>query len=314
MSARVLIAARQLQLDLDRFRDRFEEAGIEVETPEIVQGLSEEQLLPIIQDFDGMIAGDDEVTAAVLEAGQRLKVVAKWGVGVDAIDREAARRLGIEVSNTPDVFADEVADVTVCYLILLARRLHEIDRRVRQGEWPKVQGDSLRGKTLGIIGVGSIGGAVADRAAVMGLSLLGTDVREPDAALVERTRLRMVPLETLLTEADIVSLSAPLTPATRHVIDEDALARMKPGAWLINTARGPLVDESALVAALEAGHIGGAALDVFEQEPLPAASPLRGLPGVILGAHNASFTYQAVQRVNELVVDNLLAGLDRAAR
>ncbi|MEM7480883.1 MAG: phosphoglycerate dehydrogenase [Acidobacteriota bacterium] len=307
---RALILCLHLQRHLDRFRGLFDDHGIAVEAPEVEQQMLAAELLPIIGRFDGVIAGDDEFTAAVLESGRpRLRVVSKWGVGVDGIDREAARRLGIAVFNTPDAFADEVADVVIGYLVLLARRLHEIDRSVRQGGWSKPQGRSLRGKRLGVIGVGSIGRAVVRRGCAVGMEVCGFDTAEIDAEFRRETGLSVLSLDELLAESDFVSLHCPLTPATHHLIDRAALARMRPGAYLINTGRGPLVDEVAMAEALRSRHLAGAALDVFEQEPLPAGSPLRDLDGVILGSHNASNTLEAVQRVNRLSIDNLLRGL-----
>lgn len=310
MSTRALVTCLHLQRHLDRYEQRFRRHGIEVEAPEVMQQMREAELLPIIGRFDGMVAGDDEVTARVLEAGcPRLRVVAKWGIGVDGIDREAARRLGVAVYNTPGVFADEVADVVVGYLVSLARGLHAMDRSVRAGGWLKPQGVSLRGKRLGVVGVGSIGAAVVRRGHTLGLEVVGHDAVEVDAELRRATGLAMVGLDELLATSDFISLCCPLTPETRHLIDASALSRTKPGVFLINTARGGLVAEPALVAALTAGRLGGAALDVFESEPLPDDSPLRGFNSVIFGTHNASNTLEAVLRVNEMAIANLLRGL-----
>ena len=160
MKWRVLITCPHLQKTIEPYRSLFAERDIEVEVPPLLQQLNEAELLEIIDRFDGVIAGDDFFTAKVLEKGKRLKIVAKWGIGLDAIDLEAAKKLGILVRNTPDVFADEVADVVLGYIVLLARGLHKLDQSVRNGGWLKIQGRSLRGKTLGVIGVGSIGQAV----------------------------------------------------------------------------------------------------------------------------------------------------------
>lgn len=310
MSYRALVTCLHLQRHLDRYLDRFGGYGIEIEAPEVVQQMNEAKLLPIIGRFDGVIAGDDEITARVLEAGRpRLKVVAKWGIGVDGIDRDAAARLGIAVYNTPDAFADEVADVVLGYVILLARRLHEMDLSVREGGWYKPQGTSLRAKRMGVVGVGSIGRAVVRRCHALGMSVAGYDVAGLDRDLLDETDCLALPLEELLATSDFISLNCPLTPATRHLINDDTLALVRPGAYLINTGRGPLVDQEALGRALGSGRLAGAALDVFEQEPLPPGSPLRALDGVILGTHNASNTLEAVLRVNELSISNLLRGL-----
>lgn len=312
MKWRVLITCPQLQRSIEHYRGLFAEHGIEVELPHLVQQLSESDLLEIIDRFDGVIAGDDEFTAKVLQKAKRLKVIAKWGVGVDAIDLDASKRLGIRVSNTPDAFADEVADVVMCYVILLARRLHELDQSVRSGGWAKIEGVSLRGKTLGLVGVGSIGQAVIRRALIAGMSPIGYDVAAIPTPFVEETGLLVADLNELLQGSDFVSLNCSLTPGSRHLLGPREFALMKKGAHVINTARGALIDETALVRALEEGRIAGAALDVFENEPLPISSPLLKFDNCIFGTHNSSNTHEAVMRVNEIAIRNLFEGLDEA--
>lgn len=313
MKWRVLITCPQLQQTIDGYRDVFAERGIEIELPHVEQQLGESDLLDIIDRFDGVIAGDDKFTAPVLKKGKRLKVIAKWGVGVDGIDLEAAERMGIRVSNTPSVFGDEVADVVMGYIVLLARQLHKMDQSVRSGDWMKIQGMSLRGKTLGVIGVGSIGQEVARRALAAGMSLLGSDVAPVPTSFVEETGLQLVDLRKLLQASDFISLNCTLTPANRHMLGPREFSMMKTGVCIVNTARGPLIDEAALVQALEEGRVTGAALDVFEQEPLPADSPLRRFDNCIFGTHNSSNTTEAVMRVNEIAIRNLLEGLEDAA-
>jgi D-3-phosphoglycerate dehydrogenase len=216
------------------------------------------------------------------------------------------------VSATPGVFSDAVADVVTAYIILLARRLHELDRGVRAGGWPKVQGQSLVDKRLGVIGVGSIGRGVIRRARALGMTVCGYDVAGVPEAYCRETDLEPLELNALLEKSDFVSLNCPLTPQTRHMLGEAEFARMKGGAFVINTGRGPLIDEAALVLALRQGKIAGAALDVFEEEPLPPDSPLREFDNCIFGTHNASNTLEAVLRVNTLAIDNLLRGLGLA--
>lgn len=311
---RVLITCPQMQRAFEEYRERFDEQGIEVELPAVVQQLSEAEMAAIIERYDGVIVGDDPLSASTLGRARRLRVVSKWGVGVDNIDLGAARQLGIRVTNTPGVFNDEVADVVVGYLVLLARRLHIIDRRVRDGDWPKIEGVSLARRTLGVIGLGSIGLQVARRGVAMGMRVIGYDIDPLQAEGARGTGIDTLGIDEVLAAADAVSLNCPLTEDNRHLIDRRRLALMPPGAWLINTARGPLVDEEALVDALNSGQLGAAALDVFEREPLPADSPLRQLDNVILGAHNASNTTEAVRRVSEAAVANLLTGLAEVQR
>ena len=312
MKWRVLITCPQLQKTIDGYRDLFAERGVEIELPHLVQQLSESELLQTIEGFDGVIAGDDPFTARVLEKGKRLRVIAKWGVGLDAIDVEAAKRLGIRVSNTPNVFADEVADVVMGYIILLARQLHKLDQSVRSGSWLKIQGVSLRGKSLGLIGVGSIGKAVVRRALVAGMSVMGYDVAPIPPSFVEETGLVVVELEELLRASDFISLNCNLTPSNRHMLGTREFALMKRGVYIVNTSRGPLIDEAALVRSLREGKVAGAALDVFEQEPLPLDSQLRQFDNCIFGTHSSAITTEAIMRVNDLAIENLLDSLEGA--
>ena len=309
MKWKVLVTCPHLQKTIHLYQERLTEKGIELEVPQLVQQLSEGELLDIIDRFDGVIAGDDPFTAKVLERGKRLKIVAKWGIGVDSIDLEAAKSLGISVVNTPDVFADEVADVALGYIILLARQLHQLYRSVRSGGWLQVPGITLRGKTLGVIGVGSIGKAVVRRGIALGMSVVGYDVREIDPDFLEETGLKQLAYSELLGVADFIALNCNLTSENYHMLSYQQFELMKTGVYLVNTARGPLIDEKALGSALESGKVAGAALDVFELEPLPSESGLRQFSQCIFGTHNGSHTKEAVLRVNELAIANLLKGL-----
>lgn len=310
----ILVSCVQLQRSLSEHRARLDERGARIVTPPVVQRLSEAELIELVPEVDGIVAGDDELTRAVLEHAGRLRVVSKWGIGVDAIDLDAARELGIRVTNTPGVFGDEVADVALGYLILLARRLHVIDREVRAGTWAKPLGTSLAGRTLAVIGLGDIGIAVARRGLAIGMRVVGVETDPDRASAAAALGVGVVDLATALRESDAISLNCPLTPATRHILNAESIATMRPGAWIINTARGPLIDEAALVGALQSGHLGGAALDVFEIEPLPTTSPLIGMEQVVLGSHNGSNTAEAVHRTSVKAIDNLIRGLDEVTR
>jgi D-3-phosphoglycerate dehydrogenase len=309
MKWRILIACPQLQSTIHHYHHIFAKHDIEIELPHVVQRLSESELLDMIHRFDGVIAGDDEFTARVLEKAERLKIITKWGVGIDAIDLAAAERLGIRVMNTPNAFTDEVADVVMGYIILLTRHLQKLDQSIRKGGWIKIQGVSLRGKTLGVIGVGNIGRAVARRAVVAGMSPLGYDIAPVPASLMDETGMQLVGLDELLQTSDFISLSCNLTASNRHMLGPYQFALMKSGVYIINTARGPLIDEAALAKALREGKVSGAALDVFEDEPLPLHSPLRQFDNCIFGTHNSSNTFEAVMRVNDLAIGKLLDGL-----
>jgi glyoxylate reductase len=245
----------------------------------------------------------DPVDAALLDDCPSLKAVANLAVGTDNIDTEAAAARGIAVGNTPDVLTDATADLAFALLLALARRIVPGAERVRAGQWRTWEpagdlGADLAGATLGIVGWGRIGQAVARRADGFGLEVLHS------------SRSSGVPLEELLPQADFVSLHVPLTAETRHLIDADALARMKDTALLVNTARGGVVDQDALRAALHDGAIAGAALDVTEPEPLPPDHPLLDAPNLLVVPHVGSATVRTRARMAEMAVDNLLAALD----
>ncbi|SHN46746.1 C-terminal binding protein [Cryptosporangium aurantiacum] len=251
---------------------------------EMVLASPGESLVELARDADAILTCFAKVPAEVLDAATRCRTVARYGVGVDNIDVDHATRLGMVVSNVPVYCVDEVADSALLGILALARRLLPLTRDVAAGRWGRDvpgAGTRLRGKVLGLVGVGTIGSALAVRAQALGLDVVAFD-RRP----VPGVR-RAASLEELLAEADVVSLHVPLTESTRHLIGAAELAAMKPTAWVVNTARGPLVDNAALLDALERGEIAGAALDVTDPEPLPADHPFRTRDDVVLTPHTA---------------------------
>jgi D-3-phosphoglycerate dehydrogenase len=298
---------------LDRFRPLFERGGIELLVAAVEERLSEDELLGYAGQVDGAICGDDRFSGQVLAAfAPRLKVISKWGTGIDSIDREAAERLGIRVCNTPGAFTEAVADSVLGYILAFARRTPWMDRAMKAGRWEKIPGRALHECCLGVVGVGEIGKAVLRRAQPFGMALLGNDIVTISASLVAEVGVEMTTLEVLLRRADFVSLNCDLNPTSRHLIDRAALEAMRPTAVLINTARGPVVDQAALVRALQEGRIAGAALDVYEDEPLPADSPLLTMDSVLLAPHNANSSPAAWEHVHFNTVRNLFAGLGLA--
>jgi D-3-phosphoglycerate dehydrogenase len=309
MIMKVLVTAPYMQAVISRFRHRFDEHGIDLVVPPVTEHAGEEELLAWIGNVDGVIAGDDRFTERVLRAAPKLKVLAKWGTGIDSFDQEACRRLGIAIRNTPDAFSQPVADTVLGYAICLLRHLHRMDREVHAGEWVKRPGRALNECTFGIIGVGNVGKAVARRGQAFGARLLGCDLVPMPEPFLRETGIAMVERGQLLEEADVISLNCDLNPTSYHIMSDDAFKRMKDHACLINTARGRLIDESALVRALESGKLGAAAMDVFEEEPLPADSPLRRFPNVMLAPHNANSSPRAWERVHVNTIENLLGVL-----
>jgi D-3-phosphoglycerate dehydrogenase len=294
----------------DRFAPLLAAAGVEVIVAQVRERLEEAELLAYAGRIDGALCGDDRFSARVLEAAApRLKVIAKWGTGIDSIDRAAAARLGVQVFNTPDAFTDAVADSVLGYIQAFARQVVPADRAMKSGEWHKLPGRALHECTLGVIGVGRIGRAVLRRAGTFGMRRLGNDILAIPDEVTEALGVQMLDLPALLAASDFVSVNCDLNPTSHHLIDGAALAQMRPGAVLVNTARGPIVDEPALVEALQAGRLGGAALDVFEDEPLPADSPLRRMDNVLLAPHNANASPAAWERVHHNTLRLLLGGL-----
>jgi D-3-phosphoglycerate dehydrogenase / 2-oxoglutarate reductase len=308
--ATILFTAPYMIPQLEHFRHVFERFELELIVPQVQERLEETQLLAYAGQFDGTICGDDRYTARVLQAcSPRLKVISKWGTGIDSIDAEAAARLGVQVSRTPNAFTIPVADSVLGYILSFARHLPWMDRAVKSGTWEKIPGRTLSECTLGVVGVGNCGKAVLRRARAFGMELLGNDIVEIAPDFIREQRVEMTSLDELLKRSDFVSLNCDLNPTSFHLIDAHRLAQMKPGAVLINLSRGPVVDERALVQALQQGAITGAALDVYESEPLPSDSPLLHLDNVMLAPHNANSSPFAWNRVHWNSIRNLLAGL-----
>lgn len=311
----VLMTAPYMIPFLDRFRPVLADYGIDLIVPDVQERMEEEDILKYAGQFDGTICGDDRYTARVIETCMpRLKVISKWGTGVDSIDAEACSRFGVKLGRTPNAFTTPVSDTVLGYMLAFARRGPWMDAAMKRGEWEKIPGKTLSECTLGVIGVGNIGKAVTRRAKAFGMKVLGTDIIDIDHVFVSETGIEMTNLETLLSNSDFVSVNCDLNPTSHHIINADTLALMKPTAILINTARGPLVDEKALVAALSSGQVGGAALDVFEHEPLPADSPLLKMDNVMLAPHNSNSSPTAWERIHWSTIKNLVEGLGMQVR
>jgi D-3-phosphoglycerate dehydrogenase len=295
---------------LDRFGPVLEKYGLKLIVPEVHERLEEDEILPYAGQFDGAICGDDRYTARVIEAClPRLKVISKWGTGIDSIDSEAADRFGVRLCRTLNAFTLPVTDTVMGYILAFARRQPWMDRDIKSGKWDKILGRALHECTLGVVGVGAIGKSVVRRARAFGMKVLGNDIVAIDHVFIAETGVEMTDLPSLLAESDFVSINCTLNPTSHHLMNAQTLAMMKPTAVLINTARGPIVHEEALVAALQSGTIGGAALDVFEEEPLPHDSPLMRMDNVMLAPHNSNSSPAAWERVHWNTIRNLLDGL-----
>jgi D-3-phosphoglycerate dehydrogenase len=295
---------------VDRFKPVFDQYNIDLIVPDVHERMEESDLLIYAGQFDGAICGDDRYSERVIEAcAPRLKVISKWGTGVDSIDAEACSRYEIKLCRTPNAFTLPVADTVMGYILAFARCQPWMDKEMKQGKWEKIPGRSLSECTLGVIGVGNIGKAVTRRACSFGMKVYGTDIIEIDNVFIAESGIQMTNLKSLLSNSDFVSINCDLNPTSYHLINNDTLALMKPNTVLINTARGPLVEEKALIEALLAKRLAGAALDVFEHEPLPLDSPLMKIDNVLLAPHNSNSSPAAWERVHWNTIRNLIEGL-----
>jgi D-3-phosphoglycerate dehydrogenase len=307
MDAKVLIATRSFGSTSQKPWEVLAEAGCETVRADMSQKMTEERLIELLSGVDGAIVGVVPLTARVLENAPQLKVVSAHGVGVDYIDLQAAARLGVIVANCPGANDQSVADLAIGLMVCIARQIPLADQNVRGGKRGRYEGCELWRKTLGLIGLGRIGRAVARRALGFDMQVLAYDPYV-DEKQAEVMGVRMASLEEVIASADFLSLHAALTEETRHLIGKRELEWMKLSAFLINTARGGLVDEEALCTALVEGKLAGAALDVFAVEP-PLNSPLLGLNNVVVTPHIGAHTKEAIERVGVLAAQNVVKTL-----
>lgn len=292
----------------ERFVEFAAEMGLRLHKAEVTQTLNEDELCEILPGYDGWIIGDDPATRRVFETGKsgRLRAAVKWGIGVDNVDFAACKDFNIPIINTPMMFGAEVADVATAYVIGLARELFVVDRGVRAGNWPKPAGISLLGRRVGVIGLGDVGHHTVSRMRALGMQVVAYDPGvQGDAGFAGLERAAW---PDAVEDLDFLVFTCALNKHNHHMLNANVLARCKAGVRIVNVARGPLIDEGALVAALQSGHVYSAALDVFEVEPLGMNSPLRAMERCIFGSHNGSNTIDGVIRASHTAI-NALAGL-----
>lgn len=308
---KILVTCPPMLHMIDSFRSMFSEYGVEITTPNVVQTLSVDELKILVPQHDGWIIGDDPATREVFETGKarNLKAAVKWGIGVDNVDFAACKDLDIPIINTPNMFGGEVADIAVGYVIALARETFEIDRGVRAGQWPKPRGISLAGKTVALVGYGDIGKNTAKRLLAAEMRIIAYDpFYKADSAMPQ---VQTASWPDRIEEADFIVINCALTPSSRHMLNADVLSKAKYGVRVVNVGRGPIIEEAALESALKSGKVYSAALDVFEEEPLPLQSSMRSHPHCIFGSHNASNTVDAVVRTSEIAIGKLMGFLNR---
>lgn len=290
---------------MNEFEPIFTAKGIEVHCPNVIQTLSADELKVLLPKFDGWIIGDDPANKEVLKAGKagNLKAAVKWGVGVDNVDFAAAKSLGIPVSNTPQMFGAEVADIAMGYVIALARQTFMTDRAVREGKWVKPVGISLGCKTVALVGFGDIGRNVAKRLLAADMKVIAYDPYYQPVQGLQSVEPSVWPER--LGEADFIIITCALTEKNKHMVNNNVLAKAKNEVRIVNVARGPLIDEIALIENIKSGKVHSVALDVFEDEPLPITSALRNFENCIFGTHNSSNTIDAVRRASDKAMELL---------
>ncbi len=312
MSWNVLITARTMNETGLRAMQSLRDAGCNIIIPPKQGPLTEAELIPQLPGVDAVLASMDKFTDAVLSSreAESLKLISRWGVGYDAINIPAATRNGVVVAYCPGMLNEAVADYAFSLLCALARRVHEGHMIMRGGEWKLAWGHNIHNKTLGIIGCGRIGQAMARRAAGFNMKLVGYDICENAEA--EKLGIQFVTLDELLSQSDFISLHAAANAENKNLIGEAQLRRMKPNSYLINTARGALIDEDALVRAVSEKWIAGAALDAFVVEPLPKEHPLRSAPNLLITPHQASCSYETGEQVSDAAASAICGAGARA--
>ncbi|MDN5751977.1 MAG: phosphoglycerate dehydrogenase [Nitrosospira sp.] len=305
--SKLVISTSSFDADNNPHIKRLLDEGMHIDGNRYGRKLTEDEAMELLgADAIGMIAGIEPLTERVFASAKSLKVVSRCGSGLDSVDLAAAKRYGIAVLNTPEAPAQAVAELTMGLILSALRRICQTDRLLRAGEWPRTQGQLLAAQTVGIVGLGRVGGRVARLCQAFDAKVVAHDSYVKQRA----PGIESVPLEKLLAEADIISLHLTYDTDTHHLLDGEAFARMKPGAVVINTARGGLIDETALAEALASGQLGAAALDVFEQEPY--RGPLLKCDKTILTSHIGSLARESRQRMEVEAAENLLRGLVNA--
>lgn len=312
MGNKILVTCPPMIENIDYFHDLFQDHNLEFEIPENFPNVTNDYLLSSIENFDGWIVGDDDASFSVLQAGSQgnLKAVVKWGVGTDNINIDACEKLNLCFAHTPNMFGKEVADVAVGYLIALSRHLVEINNRVKNGEWPKLTGHSLHGKTIGLLGYGDIGRETAIRLNAMGMKIICWDpgIKELEQEL-NSASLEVWPKN--FNKCDYMILTCSLNKTTEYILNKNIFNQAKASLNIINVSRGGLINEEDLICALINQKISSVALDVFESEPVNINSPLLKIDNCIFGSHNSSNTIEGVIRASTMAIELMSDFLDK---
>ncbi len=309
MSVKVLVTSTSFGKVVKEPVEILNSQGYEIIWNKLGRPLKEKEVMERVKEIDAYIAGLDDITAKAIEAADKLKVISKYGAGVDNIDIEVATKKKIVVTNTPGVNTEAVADLTSGLILAVARKIPQADASTKKGEWKKFFGTAVYGKTLGIVGMGRIGKAVTRRAKGFGMKIIYWDCRR-EINIEKEAQVEYVNFKTLLQKSDFVSLHLPLTKETRGLIGKEELKLMKPTAFLINTARGPIVNENALCECLRSKVIAGAAVDTYSNQP-PKDSPLLSLNNIVTTPHMGSYTYESIMNMGMTSVKNVIDVLNK---
>lgn len=309
MKWKVLVTAPYMQQEINKFLGFFKENEIEIDVPLVEERMEENQLLDIIEKYDGVVSGDDRFTEKVFQKAKKLKVISKWGTGIDSIDKSAAKKYGVKVCNTPDAFSHPVSDTVMAMMLSFSRTIIASDKTMKNGEWIKIKGKTLSEQTIGIIGLGNVGSRVARKAHAFGMNIIANDISDVNKTIIEEFNIEMVSKDELYKRADYISLNCDLNKTSYHLLTEKEFLKMERKPVIINTARGPIIKENDLIEALKSNMVSGAGLDVFEVEPLPKDSPLRSMDNVILSSHNSNSSPKYWDIVHRNTLNNLLKGL-----
>ena len=308
---KILLSAPYMLPFKARFVPILQHYGCEVIIPDVHERLEENEILAYAGSFSGTICGDDRFSETVIKAcTPELKVISKWGTGIDSIDKHAASVHGVQVFRTINAFTTPVSDSVMGYILAFARKQPWMDTEMKSGKWEKIPGRALSECVLGVIGVGYIGKEVLKKAYNFGMKLLANDILPIPKDILTKYSVSSVSLKELLAQADFISLNCDLNPTSLHLINSETLKYVNNTSVIINTARGPIIKEADLINALMNKRIGGAALDVFEVEPLPANSPLLHMENVMLAPHNSNSSPSAWEKVHWQTIKNLLIGLN----
>jgi D-3-phosphoglycerate dehydrogenase len=306
---KILLSAPYMLMDRYKFTDYFAEHELDVTCANVTEHIGEQELIDVIADYDGAICGDDPYTRRVFEKAKKLKVVSKWGTGINTIDITAAADFGVKICNTPNAFSHPVSNTVMAYMLAFARNVMQNTANVKNGVWRKTRCFTLEEKTLGIIGMGNIGTQVARYASAFGMKILGNDIKPVHPVILEQYGIEMVCKKELYERADIVTIHCDLNESSYHLLDGKAFEMMKRKPYIINTSRGGHIEHAALLAALEGELISGVGLDVFENEPVDRNDRLLTFDNVLLAPHNSNSSPKYWDLVHKNTLKNLVENL-----